>query len=199
MKKIFFVSLLCMVIVLFVACGPDMVQLKSVPEDYVLLSTVGNNSVEVAFSFESDIPEILELDKEYKFEIVNSIKKNIESYLLTKFGQFIGENKNFVQGTRLEFVVKSFEVDYEIYREGMEKLTNFVYGIKNGDVIATAKMTISLGIYENGEIVQNKTFISNSEKNGVESSEKYLLADVINDCVSKGLIMIDKYLVSVGY
>lgn len=194
MKKPFYVIGILMSLFLLQGCGPSLINLKNSPSDMLLLTVKPNNKETVKYSVSSNLPVEytyeIQTGVKYKMHVNRSFEENVKSYMLTKFSKLDQNNETI----SVEITLKDLKVDYnDDY--------NFGSYLTSSDMNSTfeIKITSNVIVKKDGETILQKNIISSSNETKTIKNDKerqQLLAEVINNAISKNLIMLDKYLVS---
>ena len=180
------------------------ISLSRSPSDLVLVTIKPNNKDFIFYTTDSRVTEPFEYKNNgysYVFPINKAFKNNIDSYMQTKFSKILSLSTKNDSTFIIKYDLKDFEIEYNLEQSTGDVL-NSIFG-KNGDqgdAIVDVKMTVSVSISRGGKIISEKNVVSTSR------FSEYLQKDLklenvygkaVNDGISKCVIMIDKYLVSV--
>jgi hypothetical protein len=187
---------------LFQGCS-STISLSRSPSDLVLLTIKPNNNDKVNYSFDSKIVEPFEYKgggKRLYFHINTAMKNNIETYMQTKFSKLLDLQSKNDSICSIKYELKNFEVAYIFQQStGDAFISLFQEGTK-GNAIVDVKLTVFVNVSKNGETISEKNVISTSKYS--EYLKPYVTVEsifekAVNDGISKCIIMIDKYLVSI--
>ena len=203
MKSIYSVAALFVLFILFLSGCSNTIRLNNAPSDLVLVSVTPNNSDSVNYSVDSRIPEPYKytagFDK-FKFAFNDAFKRNIETYMITKFSKVRYGADLAGDGIAISYVVENLELEYDLQQDAIDVVGSLVTKNLYGTFIASTMISVRVSVYRNSQLINEKLVLSNVEKSvdvGGKSVE-ILLKEALDDGISKTMIMIDKYLVSLG-
>ena len=170
-KYVYLISILKFVFILQ-GCS-HTVGLSTSPSDFVLHSIKPNNKDVVKYELRTRLSEPYTYKDagKYKFYIGNSLIDNIEIFLFTKFNK-VSKDLDDEFNVFIKIIFDSFEIDF--------------YGPVGYEV----EMTISVEVTRNGREFSKKEI--HSKYANIE------VAEAVNGTTNKFIIMLDKYLLSLG-
>jgi hypothetical protein len=136
------------------------------------------------------------------FPINAAFKNNIDSYIQTKFSKILSSTTKDDSTFVLKFELKEFDVQYNLDQNTGETLSSlFGSDGQKGNAIVDVKMIVFVNVSQNGKTISEKNVVSTSKYSeylqpGTKVETIYERA--VNDGISKCIIMVDKYLVSVN-
>ena len=174
-----YVYLISILIFVFILQGCSVtVGLSTSLSDFVLHSIKPNSRDVVKYELRTRLSEPYSykvMGRKYNFYISNSLIENIESYLFTKFNK----------------VSKDLDDEYNVFI----KIIFDSFGIYNKIVNYKVEMTISVEVTRYGREFAGREFIKK------EIHSKYynkVDTEAVSGATNKFIIMLDKYLVSLG-
>jgi len=191
---------------IFIPACTTTVNLSRSPSDLVLVSIVPNNTDVIAYSTDSKINEPFEHNFTYgpplTFPINAAYKNNIDSYIQTKFSKIINNTIKDDSTIILKFVLNQFTIQNKIEQNTGETLSS-LFGNEGpkGNLIIDVKMTVSVQVSKNGKMIAEKNILSTSSYNEFlkpETVESMVYQKAVNEGLSKCIIMVDKFLVSLN-
>ncbi|MEW6004577.1 MAG: hypothetical protein AB1695_04600 [Stygiobacter sp.] len=190
---------------LFQACSAT-ISLSRSPSDLVLVMIKPNNNDNVLYSVDSKIVEPFEYKNSagysFYFPINSAFRNNIDTYMQTKFSKILNTQTKNDSTFSVKYELRNFEIAYDLEQNTGEVLSSlFGKGGTQGNAIVDVKLTVFVNVSKNGKTISEKNIISTSKYSeylqyGVKIESIYEKA--VNDGISKCIIMIDKYLVSVN-
>ena len=196
------VGYLCLLLILPAALilqsCTSTITLSRAPSDLVLLNVQPNSSDVVKYDVTTNVSEPYKyknnMGYEFVFHINQSFMDNIQSYMMTKFNKLANTGTD-EPDVSINIILKSFEVGYELNQSVGDMLLN------QGDAIVDVIMLSYVKVTKDGEVLGEKNIQSTTQYNERLDESKnvdHIYAKAANDGISKNIIMLDKYLVSIG-
>jgi len=198
MKKIALILL-----IFFSACSTQVI-LRRAPSDLVLLSVQPNNKTDVFYAFRSELSDPFRYNNRsthaFEFDLNGSYASNLRTYMGMKFSKL--RDRLFLADscTVLEFTLKAVFFNYGRNQSTIEQLSAAFGNPERGDAVLSVEIHTTVKVLRGGKPIGQKAIVATANSDApLTSNMGSLFASTMNDGISKSMIMIDKYLVSIGF
>lgn len=177
----------------FNGCAPSsVISLSHSPSD-VVLTSVDPVNTEVEYEIRSNVQDPYSYKNRAGYEFIipinNPYRSNISSFISTKYMN--ASTTNADAPLKILFELDSFEVEYE----SVQNFTDALVG--TGDANITAKIASNIAVFNEGELLGERTISSESRSNErIEGNTRVegVFQKAANDALNTHMIMINNYI-----
>jgi hypothetical protein len=193
----------------FLGCaGSADVTLRQAPSDLLLLSVKQSPAIAL-YQFRSEIPDNYVYTNARGYQFFFSLNwaylKNLQAYLQTKFLQSRDTTKLTYY---FDITIESVSMKYQFNQSSGDVISDWADALSrrgrdqvHGEGVAGCELRVRVTVNQNNKTIGDKlivTSVNSSERFSSSTSVERIYGMAVDDCISKSLIFIDKYLSSIG-